>query len=136
MRYLSHRLIVLLLLFLQGFTPLVHAHVDATGFDSNNGIHIDGMDFAFSEQSQLSDFDQAGYYPLAIGVNCAIQPKRNADKKTKIIHSDFAISFNFVTPIRRDIEKLIAFSPPSTGFYTLLASDSAPRAPPLSPSIK
>jgi hypothetical protein len=129
MHSLSHRLIVLLLLLLQGFTPLVHAHVgQAEGFNSDNGIHIDGLGFASAGDSQLSDFDQVGYYPLAIGINSAIQQKQDFDECSESFC--FAVIINSVLPFRKHIEKLIGFSPPVIGFYSFFPSDSAPRAPP------
>ncbi len=130
MHYLSHRLIVLLLLFLQGFTPLVHAHVGPAGGNSDNGIHIDGLGFTASGDAQLADFDQVGYYPLAIGISSAIQPKQAFDECVE--RSYIAVTSHSVLSFCRFIEKQIGFSPPVIGFYSFFPSDSAPRAPPFS----
>ena len=128
MHFWSHRLIVLLLLFLQGFTPLVHAHVSSTAFNADNGIHIDGLNFAVSGQSQLSDYDQVGYYSLAIGVNSAIQQKQNAEERIQCFC--FLLTRDFALPFHKYLEKLVDFSPPVVSFYSFSPSDSSPRAPP------
>ena len=50
------RSIILLLLALQGFAPLVHAHVHIV--DSEDGVHIHGVTTAISHEHQLSALDQ------------------------------------------------------------------------------
>ena len=118
------RSIIFLLLVLQGFAPLVHAHVHI--INSDDGIHIHGITTATSHEHQLSALDEFSCSSAAIGVHSAIQKKKslNADA-CYASYTDFVQFPEF-------IEKTVGFSPPDSDLKSsILLSDFAPRAPPV-----
>ena len=124
----TRQFIILLLLVLQGFAPLVHAHVHMS--DSGEGMHIHGIVSAASDRAQLSASDNFGCSDTAIGMHSAIQKKKtlSADVNVETVCSDY------IDLIRGPafIAKIIGFSPPETSLKSsLLLPASAPRAPPL-----
>lgn len=65
--------IIVLLLLLQGLSPLVHAHVqEDTG---ENGLHIDGFRVLTENGPQLSAFDSIAHADVVIGMRPAIRQK-------------------------------------------------------------
>ena len=123
----TRRFIILLLLVLQGFTPLVHAHVHIIG--SEEGIHIHGITSATSDEHQLSALDSFSCSDTAIGMHSAIQKKKPlyADLNADTAYSGY-IDFIRVPVF---IIKTIGFSPPDISLKSsLLLSAFAPRAPP------
>jgi len=129
MNLVFRRFIILLLLVLQGFSPLVHAHVHM--IDGNNdGIHIDeisrawqGADHAFS----LSSIDHAC---AAIDMQTAIQQKKllldGELLNTFFVDARPKFSHKLI------VNKLIGFSPPIFIVQPSVSlSAIAPRAPPI-----
>ena len=125
----TRRFIILLLLVLQGFAPLVHAHVHI--IDSEEGIHIHGIvSAAGSDEHQLSALDNFSCADTAIGMHSAIQKKKSlhADLNADTCYFGYADFDQFSVLM----EKTIGFSPPEIHCKsTLLLSVFAPRAPPL-----
>lgn len=124
----TRRCIILLLLVLQGFAPLVHAHVHTVG--GEEGIHVHGITTVASHEHQLSTLDNFSCSNAAVGVQSAIS-KKKALQTAPDADTCFVSYADFVQPPVL-IAKYIGFSP--SGFalqYSLLLSDSAPRAPPL-----
>jgi len=124
----TRRFIILLLLVLQGFAPLVHAHVHTIG--SGEGIHIHGIVSAGSDGHQLSALDNFSCSDTAIGMHSAIQKKKalSADMNIETACPDY-INLIWAPAF---IIKIIGFSPPEISLKSsLLFPASAPRAPPL-----
>ena len=122
------RFIIFLLLVLQGFAPLVHAHVHIV--DSEDGVHIHGVISATSHEHQLTALDKFSCSNTAIGMHSAIQKKKSLDAD---LNADtcYAIYTDFVQ-FTEFIEKTVGFSPPGSDLKSLLLlSDFSPRAPPL-----
>ena len=117
------RFIILLLLVLQGFAPLVHAHVHMV--DSEHGVHIHGITSVTSHEFQLSALDNFSCVNTAIGMHSAIQKKKHLNADTCYVsYTDF-VQF----PVF--IEKSVVFFPPGIDLKSaLFLSDSTPRAPP------
>ncbi len=129
MNLLLRRFIILLLLVLQGFTPLVHAHVQI--MDSiDDGIHIDEISRVWHDTGDalsLSNSDHAG---TVIDMQAAITQKKLlldgellstlfVDTKPQFVHC-------FI------INKLMGFSPPIFIVKPSISlSAIAPRAPPV-----
>ena len=123
-----NRSIILLLLVLQGFAPLVHAHVHIIG--SEDGVHIHGITTVTSHEHELSALDKFSCSNTAIGMYSAIQKKKslNADLNTDTCY----LSYTGFVRIPVFIEKNVGFSPSDIALKSsLLLSTSAPRAPPL-----
>jgi len=65
--------IIVLLLLLQGLSPLVHAHVqEDTG---EYGLHIDGFRALTENSPQFSAFDSIAHTDVVIGMRPAIRQK-------------------------------------------------------------
>jgi len=73
MKLFFHQSIILLLLLLQGVTPLVHAHVSGDG--SEYGLHIDGISSSVEKSSQLLSFESISHTDIVIGMQAAVQQK-------------------------------------------------------------
>jgi len=125
MKLLFHRSIILLLLLLQGFTPLVHAHVSGDG--SEYGLHIDGISSSVGKSSQFSSFDSIGHTDIVIGMPAAVQQKN----KLFVEIPSFSHT-NHNKLIKRFViaKKLFLFSSNSLPRSVVDRSSSAPRAPP------
>ncbi len=74
MKFFILRTIILLLLLLQGFTPLVHAHVSGHGIES--GLHIDGIILQIEKNPQTSSFENIYQTNIAISISGAVQQKK------------------------------------------------------------
>ncbi len=68
------RSIILLLLLLQGLSPLVHAHVQSDG--GEYGLHIDGVSVFAEKDVQFSSLESIGHFDAVIGMRPAIQQKK------------------------------------------------------------
>ncbi len=128
MNLFSRRLIICLLLLLQGFTPLVHAHVQMIG-SIGEGIHIDEISRAWyqSDSAALSRVDDSA---VAIDMQLAIEQKRLL-LEGKLAH---AIFFDTNVQLTHPLvfNKLIGFSPPIIFVVSsVYLSAIAPRAPPV-----
>ncbi len=130
MNFLTMRLIILLLTLLQGFAPLVHAHVQRD--NGQAGIHLEGFAYTNYENSQtLSKSSECEAY-LVIGLGSAIQQKY-------LLVGDSATDEPQLYPIPADIiklpvfiEKQVGFSPPvRIDYFQVFSLCSAPRAPPV-----
>ena len=123
------RFIILLLLVLQGFAPLVHAHVHIV--DSDDGVHIHGVTSVASHEHQLSALDKFSCSSAAIGMHSAIQKKNSLNADDLNADSCDTNHTGFVQ-FPQLIKKTVGFSPPNISLKSsLLLSASAPRAPPL-----
>jgi len=124
------RFVVLFLLLLQGFTPLVHAHVQM--MDSvEDGLHIHHTDTLVNQADQFSSIEASRHSGPIIDMHAAIQQKRLLEGElVAISFSDY--KHDFVLPLRA--KKRIGFSPPSFIVIKSCISLSviAPRAPPIS----
>jgi len=125
MKLLFHRSIILLLLLLQGFTPLVHAHVSGDG--SEYGLHIDGISSSAEKSPQLSSFDSIGHTDIVIGMPAAVQQKNKL----------FVEIPSFSHTNHNKLIKPLVIVKPSLFFSSIFLqrsvadrSSSAPRAPP------
>ena len=121
------RFIIFLLLVLQGFAPLVHAHVHIIG--SEDGVHIHGITTATTHEHELSALDKFSCSNTAIGMHSAIQKKKslNADLNANTCY----LSYTGFVWFPVFIEKTVGFSPPYIALKSsLLLSASAARAPP------
>ncbi len=129
MNLLYRRFIILLLLVLQGFSPLVHAHVQA--IDSNDsGIHIDEISRVWHDTSDALSFTNSEHIGTAIDMQSAITQKK------LLLDSDLShILFVDAKPkciCLFVINKLIGFSPPVFIVQPSVSlSAIAPRAPPV-----
>ncbi len=131
MKFLTSRLIILLLALLQGFAPLVHAHVQTD--NGQAGIHLEGFAYADYDNSQvLSSKNSECEACLVIGLGSAIQPKH-------LLMGDSAADEPQLYPVPADITKLpvfikkqVGFSPPvRIDYFQVYSLSSAPRAPPV-----
>lgn len=126
MKLFFHRSIIVLLLLLQGFSPLVHAHVIADG--GENGLHIDGISVQADKSPQISSFKSVGHADIVIGMQSAVQQKNlllidvpNVSRKAD--ETPFLLPF---------IEKrIVFFSTISESNSVVEFSSTAPRAPPV-----
>ncbi len=126
MKLLLHRFIVLLLLLLQGFTPLVHAHVQAD--NAGYGVHLHDLSRYTNKAAHVSALELFADSGAVIEMNSAIKANRLivADVDFAILQccALFFLQQSFVS-------KQIVLSP----YYQTLKSSikfsvSAPRAPP------
>jgi len=129
MNLLYRRFIILLLLVLQGFSPLVHAHVQA--MDSNdNGIHIDEISRVWHDTGDALSFTNSEHIGTAIDMQAAITQKKlllGGELLSAIFIDTKAQFIRFFT-----INKLIGFSPPVFIVKSSISlSAIAPRAPPV-----
>lgn len=122
------RCLILLLLVLQGFAPLVHAHVHIVG--GEEGVHIHGITTVTSHALQFSSLDNYACSNAAIGMHSAIQKKKSLD--VALDTDTYIVSYAELSHSLAILEKYIGF--PSTGLalkQPAFLSGSAPRAPPL-----
>lgn len=129
MNLLYRRFIILLLLVLQGFSPLVHAHVQA--IDSNdNGIHIDEISRVWYDTGDALSFTNSEHIGTAIDMQAAITQKKlllDGELLSAIFIGAKAQFIRFFV-----INKLIGFSPPIFIVKSSISlSAIAPRAPPV-----
>jgi len=129
MNLLYRRFIILLLLVLQGFTPLVHAHVPMTD-NGETGIHVDEISRVWHDTGDALSFSNSEHIGTAIDMQAAITQK-------KLLLDGELLSVIFVDPKAQFIRffvinKLIGFSPPIvTVKPSVSLSAIAPRAPPV-----
>lgn len=125
MKLFIHRSIIVLLLLLQGISPLVHAHVNADGRE--NGLHIDGISAQLDKSRQALSFKSVGHADTVIGMQPTIQQKKILlidlpDCSEKADEPPFLLPF---------IEKrIVFFSTVSQSNSVVVYSSIAPRAPP------
>lgn len=124
-----HRFIILLLLVLQGFTPLVHAHVQMTG-SVDEGIHIDGISRTWHEPGDALSLSTTDHSSRVIDMQAAIQQKKLLLDGELLNPIYFDAGLKFIRLL--SINKLIGFSPPVLFIYPSVSlSAIAPRAPPI-----
>lgn len=129
MNLLYRRFIILLLLVLQGFTPLVHAHVQAMD-NSGNGIHIDEISRVWHDAGDALLFSNSEHIGTAIDMHAAITQKKLLldGELSNILFVDAKLQFIRLSVIN----KLIGFSPPIVIVKPSVSlSAIAPRAPPI-----
>ena len=125
---LINRFIIVLLLVLQGFAPLVHAHVHV--INSDDGVHIHGITTASSHEHQFSALENISCSNTAIGMHPAITKKKalSADLDSAACYFG-SFDLNQFSVL---LENTVGFSPPDLILSSALSlSDSAPRGPPL-----
>ncbi|MDF1582525.1 MAG: hypothetical protein RQ733_07045 [Methyloprofundus sp.] len=129
MNIVLRRFIIMLLLVLQGFSPLVHAHVHI--IDSNNsGIHIDEISRVWHSADHSLSLSSVDHTCAAIDMQTAIQQKKLllAGELLNTIFVDAKLKFID----KRLVNKLIGFSPPIFIVKPAISlSVIAPRAPPI-----
>ena len=123
-----HRVIILLLLVLQGFAPFVHAHVQTTDSVSD-GIHIDEISRVWQESSDAASLSSRDHSSQVIDMQAAIQQKKLL-LEGELLNAVFVdAEFKFTQLLC--INKLIGFSPPVLLLKPPVSlSVIAPRAPP------
>jgi len=130
MNFQTTQLIICLLTLLQGFAPLVHAHVQSD--NGQAGIHLEGLAYADYDNSQILSKSSECEAHLVIGLGSAIQPKH-------LLVGDSAADEPQLYPVPADIIKLpvfikkqVGFSPPARiDYFQVYPISSAPRAPPV-----
>ena len=121
------RFIVLLLLLLQGFMPLVHAHVQAV--DCEYGLHLHEFSTYTDQASYASSLELAADLGAVIDMNSAIKEQKllAADVDDACFYSCIIVFIQ-----RSVVSRLVGFSPPVDILkFPIKYSSSAPRAPPL-----
>lgn len=130
MNLFLRQFIILLLLLLQGVSPLVHAHVHQDG--GINGLHIDVDGFStLSKQSpQNASLERVDHSGTVIGIRSAIQQKNQLIKH----HPDTGLdlqSLHFSAPCFIE-NQLLYRSTVFADTVLINLSTIAPRAPPFS----
>lgn len=121
------RCIILLLLVLQGFSPLVHAHVHVVNGEED--IHIHSLTTVTSHEHQFSSLDNYICSNVVIEIKSAIQKKNSLDANSNAF-SAYAIytDFSQPSPLKKEY---ISFSLLRFSLKKLLfLADSEPRASP------
>ena len=130
MNLVIRRFIILLLLVLQGFAPLLHAHVHVMGED--DGVHIHGIaTVSAHHEHELASLDKVVCSNTAFGLHSAIQKKNLLDidsaEPADFISTAATLQFAVL------IEKQSGLSRPGIVLpRSLFVFNSAPRAPPFS----
>ncbi|WP_174483504.1 hypothetical protein [methanotrophic endosymbiont of Bathymodiolus puteoserpentis (Logatchev)] len=75
MNLLYHRFIILLLLVLQGLSPLVHAHVQIVD-NGDSGIHIDEISRIWQDAGDTLSFSNSEHVATAIDMQAVITQKK------------------------------------------------------------
>lgn len=122
--------IIVLLLVLQGLSPLVHAHVqEDTG---EYGLHVDGFQILTENNPQISAFDSIAHEDVVIGMRSAIQQKNllnNMQNTGLDCSGSHYRQADFV-------EKQLMFCLPELANKRQInLSNIAPRAPPFTASL-
>ncbi len=125
MNLFFQQFIIALLLVLQGFSPLVHAHVEAD--HSETGLHIEGL-LPTVDSQQHSAMQAAGHADTVIGMCSAIQQKNLLLKSMQdqdVDNNNFcSVSNVYVT------HQIPVAQPEWLGIHAISFSELAPRAPP------
>ncbi|MBE0469689.1 MAG: hypothetical protein IBX55_09320 [Methyloprofundus sp.] len=128
MNLLFCRFIILFLLLLQGFTPLVHAHVQIID-DMANGIHIDQLSRAWDDTDTALSLSASDYAGTAIDMHAAIAQKK------LLLDGELANSLVFAAQAKFTrlfvINNTSAFADVFIVKPPVSLSAIAPRAPPL-----
>lgn len=124
---LIRRFVLLLLLVLQGFTPLVHAHVQVDGVDA--GLHIHGINIGVSAGVEVSALDTFGHCAAVIDVKQAISQKKLLDAELENNHLCLHAT-DFIQPYT--IARYVTFATYTTPIISSIRlSPGIPRGPPL-----
>jgi len=121
------RFIILLLLVLQGFAPLVHAHVHISNTISGV-IHINGLSVGNVDRD-IATIESVGRQHVAIEMSTAIQKNQSLDDRFDLHEFYIDTASCWYLPLSRH-------SLPGSSFATTIDSSrflfsSHPRAPPL-----
>lgn len=128
MNLFFHRTIVLLLLLLQGVSPLVHAHVHADGGES--GLHIDGISVLLEKDSQFTSLKTIGHSDAVMGMRSAIQHKTQLINDLPMSGFIGQYGHHFIQPYLLEKKVLLYSPPPFQNKLSTYLSIIAPRAPP------
>ncbi len=125
MKFFILRSIILLLLLLQGFTPLLHAHV--LGYGVENGLHVDGIILQIEKIPQISSFENTYQSNIAISMSGAVQQKNQLLTDLPQLKG-----LNYKQLVKKAVisKQINFFSPVSTASSIVELSSIAPRAPP------
>jgi len=122
----GRQITILLLLLLQGLSPLVHAHVQVD--DGEYGLHIEGINVQVKESPHSSSIERIGYIESVIGMKSAIQQKNLLKTDRSASQFSYFEQLFFATYVNN---KRLFFSFISLSDSSVILSNSAPRAPPL-----
>jgi len=118
--------IVILLLLLQGLSPLVHAHVQQ---DSGEyGLHIDGISVPTQNNLQFSALKSIGHSDVVIGMRSAILQKNFLETDLPVASVCECTQYILQSPFKAkqvQFSLLIFQNKPSINLSII-----APRAPP------
>lgn len=119
--------IVALLLVLQGFSPLVHAHVQGSGVEY--GLHIEGTAGRTDNIPELTSFQGCGHCDAVIGMRSAIQQKNLLINKL----ADRDLDNMALKPVLKVVVSQSSFysSAECLHKHSISLSAIAPRAPPI-----
>jgi hypothetical protein len=125
MNLFFRRSIILLLFVLQGFAPLVHAHVQEDG--GEYGLHIYGINLAAEKIPQFSSIKAKGHSEVTIGLRSAIQHKNLLINDLPISCFTDYTQYSVCPPFKEPLQfSLLVFqNKPSINL-----SICSPRAPP------
>ncbi len=130
MNLVFRRFIILLLLLLQGFSPLVHAHVKMVD-NGDSGIHIDEISRAWQDVGHDLSLSSVNHTCAAIDMPSAIVAQKTLLLDGELSHTLFVDARpKFIHKLI--VNKLIGFSPPVfIAPPSVSLSVIAPRAPPI-----
>jgi len=123
----GRQIIILLLLLLQGLSPLVHAHVQVD--NGEYGLHIEGVSVQIKENAQFSSIEVIGHVDTVIGMKPAIQHNKLLKTDQPASRRSFFESLSIHPSVKDDKRFFCSFIGLSGSSVTL--SNIAPRAPPL-----
>jgi len=131
MNSLGSRFIILLLLVLQGFAPLVHAHVHVNNNFSISGVvHINGLSVDNVELN-MATIDSVGRQHLAIEIGVAIQKNQSLDGSVDLHEFYIDTAHCCYFSLLLDSSPGFSLATKIEPFRSHFLFPSHPRAPPL-----
>lgn len=121
------RFMLLLLLILQGFAPLLHAHVQLHGVAT--GVHMHGFNIPIFQGVEVHAQDAADNCQAIIDIKLAISAQKVLNSEVERSHSSLRAPDLIAPHARENYHELVTIRSvfiPSTRFSTQI-----PRAPPL-----
>ncbi|NOQ15977.1 MAG: hypothetical protein GQ581_02865 [Methyloprofundus sp.] len=129
MMIFARRVIIMLLLLLQGFSPLVHAHVQSVDDVSGVHMHLYQLNADADTVSAITSADIVGHSGMQDNLHSSIELPNLLDME----HGWPCFVMSKIACLQISIvDKYVTFSPHiDTIKPALIVSISAPRAPPL-----
>lgn len=127
MKFVMHRFFIVLLVVLQGLSPLVHAHVQLQG-SAQDGIHIHDIAQAEHQHDQRLSLINDEHSCTAIGIQSGIQQKKCCSDAGSVgaVFNDLKLEH-----CSNQDNKVIVTAPYFISIkHTCLLSTISPRAPP------